>query len=169
MTDTTNDPIAAAAAQLDAAPSSTEPSLLERALDKVHAVEEEIQHLIHPDASIPAETPATQGEDVTPGAEQGNAGTPAAENTAETNSATPEAPSAEVPNAAASPAAEQPASDTSSSVTPALQESATPAASASAAIRDHLQTIRSHLSLMGFEQGTVAVIHESMAEIEKLL
>ena len=47
-----NDPIAEAASKMtDTAPSSSEPSILERALDKVHAVEEEIKHLIHPEAA----------------------------------------------------------------------------------------------------------------------
>lgn len=51
------DPIAEAAAQLnqpqDAAPSSTEPSLLEKAMETIHELEEKVEHLIHPEAVEP--------------------------------------------------------------------------------------------------------------------
>jgi hypothetical protein len=61
------DPIANAAAQLDAAPSSTEPSLLERAEEKIHALEEKIEHMIHPEAA--SEPQSGEGETVAASAE----------------------------------------------------------------------------------------------------
>lgn len=45
------DPVAEAAAKIaaDAAPSSTEPSLLEKAINTIHDLEEKVEHLIHPE------------------------------------------------------------------------------------------------------------------------
>lgn len=45
------DPIAEAAAKIaaDAAPSSTEPSLLEKAINTIHDLEAKVEHLIHPE------------------------------------------------------------------------------------------------------------------------
>lgn len=45
------DPVAEAAAKIaaDAAPSSTEPSLLEKAMDTIHDLEAKVEHLIHPE------------------------------------------------------------------------------------------------------------------------
>ena len=75
------DPIAEAAAQLnqDAAPSSTEPSMLERAEETIHELEAKIEHLIHPGAvsltieSVPHldSAPVTTAEPM-PEGDQGN-------------------------------------------------------------------------------------------------
>ncbi|WP_433705812.1 hypothetical protein [Paraburkholderia sacchari] len=59
MTDQ-QDPIAAAAAQLDAAPSSTEPSMLERAEETIHELEAKIEHLMHPEGRAPGESESAQ-------------------------------------------------------------------------------------------------------------
>jgi hypothetical protein len=48
-----SDPVAEAAAALSAAPSSTEPTLLERAMETIHTLEAKVEHLIHPDAPVP--------------------------------------------------------------------------------------------------------------------
>jgi hypothetical protein len=193
MTDTTNDPIAAAAANLhvDAAPSSTEPSLLERAEEKIHELEAEIKHLIHPEAASgpqsavgepvgaaeqqqPSDSSALAAESVQTNSapaslegEQGNV-QPASTSSEATEHSIPASQESD-PNAAASPAESQPASDSASSAPSASQSAGMPAPSASAAIRDHLQAIRNHLSLKGFETDTVAAIHGTLAEIEKLL
>jgi hypothetical protein len=54
------DPVAQAAAQIaaDAAPSSTEPNLLERAMETIHTLEAKVEHLIHPETAPAVSMPA---------------------------------------------------------------------------------------------------------------
>jgi hypothetical protein len=95
-----SDPVAQAAAQIaaDAAPSSTEPSMLDRAMETIHTLEAKVEHLIHPDAP---------GNVVAGAADSAAA---ASASTAETSPAsmtsiTPEPSSGEAPNAVATPPA----------------------------------------------------------------
>jgi hypothetical protein len=95
-----SDPGAQAAAQIaaDAAPSSTEPSMLDRAMETIHTLEAKVEHLIHPDAP---------GNVVAGAADSAAA---ASASTAETSPAsmtsiTPEPSSGEAPNAVATPPA----------------------------------------------------------------
>jgi hypothetical protein len=84
--------------QENAAPSSTEPSLLERAMDELHAVEQKIEHLIHPVAAEETQTNA----DIAPlEGESGNA-------SAAVDNAATSTPSAASANSATSPAPNAP-------------------------------------------------------------
>ena len=99
-----SDPVAQAAAQIaaDAAPSSTEPSIIDEIKQGIHTLEEKVEHFIHPDSA------AASGEAQATG-ESGNAagGVSEAGQLAALTSAAlaPTLASGDLPNAAATPPA----------------------------------------------------------------
>jgi len=179
MTDTMKDPIAAAAANLhDAAPCSTEPSVIQEIREDISELEAKLDHLIHPEAANEPQSAAGESGPVqSPMLSQGqsSSSSPLSSESASEQSASSPTSAAEplasgdLPNAAASPAESHVVDASASSAQNVSQEGATPAPKPSGAIREHLQAIRAHLSLKGFEAETVAAIHGSLAEIEKLL
>lgn len=111
------DPVAEAAAQLAAAPSSTEPSLIDEIKEGIHTLEEKVEHFIHPDAPAVAQA----GEQPSLPA-SGDAGT------------------ADLPNAAASLAASPSGNAASSSAQNALPAVDTEANASNAGANEHLHT-----------------------------
>lgn len=174
MTDITNDPVAAAAAQIQSAePSSTEPGFVERLEAGMHALEEKVEHLIHPEASVVGEnvactdTAPAAGAAITTG-EQGNVAPAAAGASSEASASV----AGEDPNAGASAAAEPSANGTASYAPPASLIGVKPfvgIVNVGNVIRNHLAAIKRHLSLRGFEQSVVQDIHAEISEIEKYL
>lgn len=172
-----SDPIAKAAAQIDAAPSSTEPSVFSEVLDEFKALGEKVEHLIHPEAASElqrAENPTVaSGQLPAPvlGTQQ-DAGAVAASTDAPAV-AQPGEPSATLPtgDAPSAPIASPTSTNTESrgSVTGVTTASGEPKVglhNPAAAIRGHIAAIKQHLSLRGFEQSAVADIHAELDKIE---
>lgn len=197
MTGTTNDPIAQAAAQIhaDAAPSSTEPSLIEEFAEGLHTLEQKFEHLIHPSAEVaqPGEssatatasnTPptancaATSATDTTAATADANASpSTASESTGGTegNAATPADSAAaqestgEDPNADAPVAASQSESGTSSSVSPVSPVEGTLVAIGSDArkrARVAIDHLRAHF--WTFDTSAVQHLHRDLDFLEGL-
>jgi hypothetical protein len=156
------DPVAEAAAKIEAEQKTAEPTILERLEEGVHDLAEKVEHLMHPDAPAvaqPGEAGVAAGVVATPAGSDASAATADA------------APSSTEPAPNAAPAAEeQPA------MPPSAPPASTPtgtansvASSAASAIKGHIAAVKHHLSIRGFEQSVVADIHTELDAIEKWL